>query len=442
MELKELFEAGKPNIISERKHPDGNTMVVRVPWIQADKKNQNKRFYKLDLLKREVSRLQGAVKKGSLIGTGDHPAGGLSDVKTASHIVQKLWLDEAGKGWADIKIIPTDRGSAVMTLIQNDAELGVSARGFGSVDEKTGEVLSDYHLVGIDVVMNPSYKEGVFSKKDIFESLEFEEDEDAQRQKDLEEEIVNIEKQSYLNALDSGFDGTQIEWEELHGGDLREMMGIKKEDGKTTVEKLTEEQIKSRTLSYFEEAREAGFKGDFSQWKKAFPHIVERASKAVKISEQKKKEPEKSFVGDVRFYYNEAVKAGYKNTIGKFKEEHPELVSEDYEEKIAEEAKPKKQETLTEEAERIFTELKKQNPHSSTTLESVKRVLEKEELVKSDKRLRKRAIQIVSRDVAGNVPQAQLERMVEKEFQVLREERASKLRKMGTAYRRLLNGDE
>lgn len=173
-ELRELQFEDEPIVLSERKAGDGDSMTVLVPWIQADKKNQNKRSYPLALLQREVARIQGAVKKGAFVGTGDHPAGGLADVATASHIVQKVWLDKKGKGWAEMKIIPTNRGENVMTLIDQDAQLGVSARGFGTVDEKTGEVQNDYKLVGIDIVTNPSYKEGTFSKSNIFESLDFE----------------------------------------------------------------------------------------------------------------------------------------------------------------------------------------------------------------------------------------------------------------------------
>ena len=176
--LRELQFEDEPIILSERKTRDGDTMDILVPWVQADKKNQNDRFYPKALLQREVSRIQDAVESGAFVGTGDHPHGGAADVATSSHIVKKVWMDRRGKGWAEMKVIPTARGKNVMTLIRQGAQLGVSSRGFGNVDDKTGRVQDDYKLMGIDIVINPSYKEGVFNKENIFESLNFEPEED------------------------------------------------------------------------------------------------------------------------------------------------------------------------------------------------------------------------------------------------------------------------
>lgn len=172
-ELRELQFEDEPIVLNEREIKDGDSMTVLVPWIQSDKKNRNGRTYPKALLQREVAKIQSSVKKGAFVGTGDHPESGIEDIATASHIVQGVWLDKKGKGWAEMKIIPTDRGNNVMTLIDQGAQLGVSARGFGTVDEKTGEVQDDYKLIGIDIVTNPSYKEGVFNKKNVFESLDF-----------------------------------------------------------------------------------------------------------------------------------------------------------------------------------------------------------------------------------------------------------------------------
>jgi len=106
-------------------------MKVLVPWIEADKENQNGRIYPKSLLDREIKRLEPKIKEGSLIGAGDHPASGMADIATASHIVKKLWLDEGGKGWAELAILPTERGKNIQSIIKNGGKLGISARGFG-----------------------------------------------------------------------------------------------------------------------------------------------------------------------------------------------------------------------------------------------------------------------------------------------------------------------
>ncbi len=173
MELKELFEAERIKILFEGKTKDSH-MRVLVPWIQADKKNLNDRIYPMSLLRRETTRIQKAVESGAFIGTGDHPAGGMTDIATASHIVRKIWLDEDGKGQAEIKILPTARGKNIMALIKGGARLGISSRGFGNVDEKTRRVKDDYKLQGIDIVTNPSFADATFDKSNVFESVNFE----------------------------------------------------------------------------------------------------------------------------------------------------------------------------------------------------------------------------------------------------------------------------
>lgn len=257
--LQEIFVMGKPNIVSERKRPSGGTMTVVVPFVQADKKNSNGRTYPLALLKREVSRIQGAVKRHSMIGTGDHPVSGFPDIATSSHILQKVWLDNEGKGYAQMKIIPTPRGKTIQTLINHGAELGVSSRGYGNVSG-AGIVQNDYKLTGIDIVQNPSYKEGVFNKSDVFESLNLEEESlDAQEQKELEEAVNELETESFLSAVESGFKGSQEEWAEIYGSNLRKMVGLP-ELTEEKIEKISSAPIQKRVTEaqVYLEARLAG----------------------------------------------------------------------------------------------------------------------------------------------------------------------------------------
>jgi hypothetical protein len=46
-------------------------------------------------------------------------------------------------------------GDLIKTLVQNGVKLGVSSRGSGNVDDRTGHV-SDFEIVTIDVVAQPS----------------------------------------------------------------------------------------------------------------------------------------------------------------------------------------------------------------------------------------------------------------------------------------------
>lgn len=219
--LQEILKT-EVKILSEKKAKGGDTMVVTVPFVQAGEKNSNGRTYPLALLKREVSRIQDAVKRHQLIGTGDHPAGGFSDIRTASHILQKVWLDDKGQGFATMKIIPTERGKAIQTLINHDAELGVSSRGFGSVDGKTGVVQNDYKLAGIDIVMHPSYKEGTFNKDDVYESVEFEE-ENLDKMMGINPDFVEAMVKSVygMRVDEGGFEGSLEDFKKQKGNLVR-----------------------------------------------------------------------------------------------------------------------------------------------------------------------------------------------------------------------------
>ncbi|GAH56195.1 unnamed protein product, partial [marine sediment metagenome] len=100
------------------------------------------------------------------------------------------------------------------------------------------------------------------------------------------------------------------------------------------------------------------------------------------------------------------------------------------------------EEALRQEAGRIFTALSKDHPNSSLTLESVIQMLEKEEIAKSDKRLRKRAIHIVNASIAGSgsaPSQEMLEKMVSDEIENLKKKRQEMRERNWAAYKKLLD---
>ena len=58
-------------------------------------------------------------------------------------------------GCGKLKILPTPMGELIKTLLTSGVKLGVSSRGSGNVDDRTGHV-SDFEIVTIDVVAQPS----------------------------------------------------------------------------------------------------------------------------------------------------------------------------------------------------------------------------------------------------------------------------------------------
>jgi len=169
--FNDLYKKPLLTILSEAK-TDNGIMRILVPFMQSDEKNGNGRIYPRALMKREVNRVSKDISDGRMLGSADHPKGGNTELNSVSHIVTKMKLDDAGKGWAELKIMDTTAGKNLKTIIKSGGKLGVSTRGFGTQNPDTKKVNDDYKLTGLDIVANPSYKAGTFSSDSIFESFD------------------------------------------------------------------------------------------------------------------------------------------------------------------------------------------------------------------------------------------------------------------------------
>ena len=432
MKLREIENYGF-KILNE-KSKDGS-MTIYAKFAEAEKANQNSRIYPHEILSREVNRVQSKIASGQFLGQQDHGDSPATFLKDVSHVVTKLEMI-GNNGYATVRILNTEAGKNIQQIVKGGGRIGISTRSVGTVSA-TGRIQKDLRLLALDLVANPSVKDATFSKENILEGLNFEEENlDTQRQKDLEEEINALEKEAWLSATESGYKGTQEEWEAEYSGNLREMMGLPEKEGdKTAIEKLTEEQVSKRIYSFYQEAVQGGFRGSFDEWKEKYPKIVETASEGIKLSEQKAPEPKTPFKSKAT--WEEIQLSGFHGTLNEYEKQFPNIT-------IIKPESPRKPivETLEQEAERIFSALKKDNPNSSLTLESVIQMLEKEEAPKREKKTRELAISRVNASLvgSGSAPsQEMLEKMVEEEIVVIKEERAERKRKNWEAYRRLLS---
>jgi len=198
MLLRELLNIEQIGIIKEDKTKDGNTMSIKVPFCEADKKTKNGRIYSEWLLKRELEKVKDKVESGAFLGTGDHSEDGKSKIGDISHIVTQLELNEK-TGWAWIKVLPTEKGRAVQTIVREGGKLGISMRGFGNVSKDTGQVQGDYNFVGLDIVCDPSVKIAQFDKSNILESLDFGERPTAPSEEIIEDILKNCYEQAVEN---------------------------------------------------------------------------------------------------------------------------------------------------------------------------------------------------------------------------------------------------
>lgn len=169
--LREQLTFNQANIqVLEESGPDGHgkNLYLKGICIEGNKRNANDRVYPLHEISKAVNTINQQIKEGnSVLGEVDHPDDLKINLDRVCHSVENMWMDgEAGCG--KLKILPTPMGELIKTLLTSGVKLGVSSRGSGNVDDRTGHV-SDFEIVTIDVVAQPSAPNAY--PKAIYESL-------------------------------------------------------------------------------------------------------------------------------------------------------------------------------------------------------------------------------------------------------------------------------
>jgi hypothetical protein len=169
--LREQLTFNQANIqVLEESGPDGHgkNFYLKGICIEGNKRNANDRVYPLHEISKAVNTINEQIKSGnSVLGEVDHPDDLKINLDRVCHSVEGMWMDgEAGCG--KLKILPTPMGELIKTLLTSGVKLGVSSRGSGNVDDRTGHV-SDFEIVTIDVVAQPSAPNAY--PKAIYESL-------------------------------------------------------------------------------------------------------------------------------------------------------------------------------------------------------------------------------------------------------------------------------
>jgi hypothetical protein len=124
-------------------------------FIEGDKRNANERIYPGHEIRRAVDYINNLIVEGqSVLGEVDHPDDLKINLDRVSHMIEKMWC-EGSVGYGKLKLLPTPMGQLVKTMLDSGVKLGVSSRGSGNVDDRTGHV-SDFEIVTVDVVAQPS----------------------------------------------------------------------------------------------------------------------------------------------------------------------------------------------------------------------------------------------------------------------------------------------
>ena len=179
----------------------GKHLYLKGICIEGDRENANGRTYPLREIAKAVGTINQQIKEGSsVLGEVDHPEDLKINLDRVCHSVDEMWMD-GHAGCGKLKILPTPMGNLIKTLLQSGIKLGVSSRGSGNVDDRTGHV-SDFEIVTIDVVAQPSAPnayptaiyEGLMNMKYGHRLLEVakEAGEDNKVQRYLKNEVVKL----------------------------------------------------------------------------------------------------------------------------------------------------------------------------------------------------------------------------------------------------------
>ena len=123
--------------------------------IQGGIRNANQRVYPVSEISNAVKTLNDQIQNGySVLGEVDHPDDLKVNLDRVSHMITDMWMD-GPNGYGKMKILPTPMGNLIRTMLEAGVKLGVSSRGSGNVNERSGEV-SDFEIITVDVVAQPS----------------------------------------------------------------------------------------------------------------------------------------------------------------------------------------------------------------------------------------------------------------------------------------------
>ena len=153
--LREHLSFDQARIVVESAN-EGKDLYMKGICIQGGVRNANQRVYPVNEIGRAVKTLSEQIAGGySVLGEVDHPEGLNINLDRVSHMITEMWMD-GPNGYGKLKILPTPMGQLVKTMLESSVKLGVSSRGSGNVMEDGSGQVSDFEIITVDVVAQPS----------------------------------------------------------------------------------------------------------------------------------------------------------------------------------------------------------------------------------------------------------------------------------------------
>ena len=147
------FNEARLQILHEN---EGKDLYMKGICIQGGIKNANQRTYPVQEIARATKTLNDQISSGySVLGEVDHPDDLKINLDRVSHMITEMWMD-GPNGYGKMKVLPTPMGQLVKTLLESGVKLGVSSRGSGNMSEYGNGEVSDFEIITVDVVAQPS----------------------------------------------------------------------------------------------------------------------------------------------------------------------------------------------------------------------------------------------------------------------------------------------
>lgn len=152
---KKLLNEAFINDVTSNRDNESKSLYIEGVFMGAEKKNRNGRIYPRELIEREVNSLNRLITSNECLGELEHPEYAKVNSREAAIKICSLRMDEdfaIGKA----KVLEYMPNGHMLAGLLQDVRMGVSSRGVGDVNEDTGIVESNFHLITIDAVLGPS----------------------------------------------------------------------------------------------------------------------------------------------------------------------------------------------------------------------------------------------------------------------------------------------
>jgi hypothetical protein len=156
LHLRENLSFNEAQIIVESDDREGKNLHMSGICIQGGIRNANQRVYPVSEISKAVKTLNDQIQNGySVLGEVDHPDDLKINLDRVSHMITNMWMD-GPNGYGKLKILPTPMGQLIKTMLESGVKLGVSSRGSGNVSSDGSNSVSDFEIITVDMVAQPS----------------------------------------------------------------------------------------------------------------------------------------------------------------------------------------------------------------------------------------------------------------------------------------------